>query len=150
MTIERIIPATGERRLVLPLPPSVNSYWTGRGTGGQRMRSKRARAYLYKLLGAVRVQGSPSFGPAPVVITMHLHHSHSGGDIDNYTKGVFDGLTHAGVWDDDDQVIRMQISKRGRVAKGLVVIDIRAASSCEIERSALVMAEADQREQYGI
>lgn len=148
MTAEVLI--GGERRLVLPLPPSVNSYWTGRGTGGHRMRSKRARAYLSQLLVAVAIQGSPSYGSHPVAVTIHLHHTPQGGDIDNYTKGVFDGLTHAGVWDDDAQVVRMQIRKRGRVKRGFVVIDIRPASNEEIEWGETVMREYDDLAFFGI
>jgi len=33
-------------------------------------------------------------------------------DGDNVLKGVADALTDAGVWDDDDQVIRWEITKR--------------------------------------
>lgn len=34
-----------------------------------------------------------------------------GGDIDNYTKSVLDGLTKIGMWDDDKQVVQLTAVK---------------------------------------
>ena len=34
------------------------------------------------------------------------------GDVDNYAKGILDVMTKAGVWQDDTQVIRLDVSKR--------------------------------------
>jgi crossover junction endodeoxyribonuclease RusA len=33
-------------------------------------------------------------------------------DIDNYCKGPLDALTHAGVWEDDEQIDELHIYKR--------------------------------------
>jgi crossover junction endodeoxyribonuclease RusA len=38
-------------------------------------------------------------------------------DIDNYTKAIFDGLTHARVWGDDSQVKDLRI-RWGQAVKG--------------------------------
>lgn len=43
-------------------------------------------------------------------------------DIDNYSKAVFDALTHGGFWKDDSQVVRQIIEKHNPVRGGKVEI----------------------------
>lgn len=45
-------------------------------------------------------------------------------DIDNLTKGVFDGLTAAGVWLDDSQVDRLTVVRGERIKGGLAKVRI--------------------------
>lgn len=102
--------------ITLPFPPSVNGYW--RCYMGRAILSKPGREYRKKTLAAVAEQGSPQFGDARVEVTMILHAPDSRRrDIDNYSKGVLDGLTHAGVWSDDEQIDDLHI-KRGEIRKG--------------------------------
>lgn len=54
----------------------------------------------------------------------------NGWDIDNYTKALFDALTHAGVWKDDKLVVKMTIEKLPKYAMGEVYISIEEANFC--------------------
>jgi len=45
-------------------------------------------------------------------------------DIDNFTKAVFDGLTHAGFWIDDEQVTSLIIQKGEKTKDGNVMMKI--------------------------
>jgi crossover junction endodeoxyribonuclease RusA len=43
-------------------------------------------------------------------------------DIDNRCKALNDALTHAGIWNDDEQIDRLHIYKRMPPIKGGMVI----------------------------
>lgn len=53
-------------------------------------------------------------------------------DLDNFQKGLWDALTHAGVWADDSLVDEFS-GRRGRVIKGGAVIVLIAALDREPE-----------------
>lgn len=143
----------GARRVVMPLPPSVNSYWERATTfRGKRImrRSNAACEFLSRALVALRQQNAPSYGPGIVIVDIYLHHRPQGGDRDNYNKGILDALTHAEVWDDDSQVLDVHVHKRGTVAKGAAVIDIRPATEAEIAQADEVMVEVERLQEWGL
>ena len=147
------IPET--RRLVLPLPPSVNGYWTrGKQWNGKKsmVRTDRAQSFLAKAIAAIRLQGSPSFGAHPFVVSIQLHcrEGYTEGDIDNYNKGLLDACTYAGVWDDDDQVIDINPKRRGVVKGGGAILDIRAATDREIEETKTVNPDINKLWDWGL
>ena len=45
-------------------------------------------------------------------------------DVDNFNKALFDGLTHAGFWVDDEQIQRLSISKGVKTVGGNVVVSV--------------------------
>ncbi|KAB0142503.1 RusA family crossover junction endodeoxyribonuclease, partial [Escherichia coli] len=82
-------------KLILPFPPSVNTYW--------RHPNKGAFAAIVEQL---RRLPKPTSAPASVEIVLFPPDNRIR-DLDNYNKALFDALTHAGVWEDDSQVKRM-------------------------------------------
>ncbi len=113
-------------KLVLPFPPSVNTYWRAPNKGplaGRHLISAKGRAYQSAACAAIVEQlrrlPKPTTTAAAVEITLFPPDARRR-DIDNYNKALFDALTHAGVWEDDSQVKRMLVewglvTKQGRV-----------------------------------
>lgn len=117
-------------KLVLPFPPSVNTYWRAPNKGplaGRHLISARGRAYRADVCAGVIEQlgrlPKPSAAFANVEIFLYAPDLRRR-DIDNYSKALFDSLTHAGVWEDDWQVKRMVVEWGPVTRKGKVEITI--------------------------
>lgn len=108
--------------LRLPWPPSTNTIWRSMRSGpmaGRVLLSKAGRAYRAAVVGAVCEQntGCVVFGDrVGVEITLHPP-TRRKLDIDNRVKALCDGLTHAGLWRDDEQ-IDVLIVRREALRKG--------------------------------
>lgn len=117
-------------KLTLPFPPSVNTYWRAPNKGslkGRHMVSASGRKYQSEACAAVIEQlrrlPKPSTAPAAVEIILYPPDKRIR-DLDNYNKALFDALTHAGVWEDDNQVKRMLVEWGPVFPKGKVEITI--------------------------
>uniref|UniRef100_A0A8H9YW51 Crossover junction endodeoxyribonuclease rusA n=1 Tax=Pseudomonas tritici TaxID=2745518 RepID=A0A8H9YW51_9PSED len=117
-------------KLVLPFPPSVNSYWRSPNSGplkGRTLISEKGRAFQSAACAAIieqlRCLPKPSSSPAAVEIFLFPPGARRR-DIDNYNKALFDALTHAGLWEDDCQVKRMLVEWGPKVSGGRVEITI--------------------------
>lgn len=117
-------------KLTLPFPPSVNRYWRAPNKGplkGRHLISAAGRAYQSAACAAIIEQlrrlPKPSTELAAVEILLFPPDA-SRRDIDNYCKALFDALTHAGVWEDDNQVKRMLVEWGPKVKGGRVEISI--------------------------
>lgn len=117
-------------KLVLPFPPSVNSYWRAPNKGplaGRHLVSADGRKYQSAACAAIIEQlrrlPKPSAELAAVEITLYPPDARRR-DLENYNKALFDALTHAGVWEDDSQVKRMLVEWGPITPKGRVEITI--------------------------
>lgn len=117
-------------KLVLPFPPSVNTYWRAPNKGplaGRHLISAEGRKYqsaaCMAIIEQLRRLPKPSTELAAVEITLYPPDARRR-DIDNYNKALFDALTHAGVWEDDSQIKRMLVEWGPVVPKGRVEITI--------------------------
>ena len=111
--------------LILPFPPSMNTYW--RNFRGRTVLSKAGREYKVKVAEYVVENNVPKYGESKLKITMILQPKDKRKiDIDNRIKCVLDSLQEAGVFDDDEQIDVLHI-ERGEIKKGggvLVYIEI--------------------------
>jgi crossover junction endodeoxyribonuclease RusA len=102
--LHRSAPAVAPLQFVLPFPPSVNRYY--RHVGYRTLLSREGREYRSSVLSllAGRVQ-QPLSGPLQA--ELHLYPpDRRRRDWDNFQKGIWDSLQHAGVYLDDSQVKR--------------------------------------------
>ena len=102
--------------LTLPFPPTVNTIW--RRVGNRTVLSRRGRQFRSDAMEAIaeQWQGQALTGRLAVKLVL-IPPTLQARDIDNYSKGVLDAITHAGVWLDDGQVDQLTII-RGEKAKG--------------------------------
>lgn len=111
------------RRYWLPWPPSVNNYWV-RTRGGGMMVSKAGRQYRVDLLadltGKVRNKIEGRVRLSVCVMPPDARRR----DLDNLLKPILDGLTAAGIWDDDSQVDELKIVRGEQTPHGRVMVEV--------------------------
>lgn len=98
--------------LSIPYPPSVNRLW--RNVRGRTLLSKAGRQYRGLVAAVPAVARAVGFGgrPVNVSITAWLPDARRR-DADNLFKACLDALGHAGLYDDDSQIMRLSIHKAG-------------------------------------
>lgn len=98
--------------LALPFPPSLNRYW--RNVKGRTLLSADGRTYRIAATIAARIARLAPFGSAPVVVSIAAYMPDARRrDLDNLLKGALDALAHAGVYDDDSQIVDLRIRNAG-------------------------------------
>lgn len=110
--------------LILPWPPSVNSYWRHPTKGklaGRHLISENGRAYRADVC---RIVGRTEQITGRVSVMIYASPPDKRRrDLDNILKSLLDSLTHAGVWEDDAQIDRLCI-ERIDAFDGVVVVQI--------------------------
>ena len=115
----------------LPMPPSVNHYW------GKAVRYKNGKPYVHVYLtakankfrsdviahvadlGRIRTHT----GRIKAVVTLHGR-TKADYDIDNYSKGLFDALTHALVYKDDSLIHKTEFEKGEFIKGGRIDVEL--------------------------
>ena len=113
-------------KLILPFPPTVNTYWRFTKTGV--LISASGRLYRANTIASVfeQLKRIPKPMTEPVEITLKLSPPDKRRrDLDNYLKAIFDSLTHAGIWEDDSQIKHMDIGWSDTVKGGAAEISIQ-------------------------
>jgi crossover junction endodeoxyribonuclease RusA len=112
--------------LTLPFPPSVNTYWRHPTTGklaGRHLISDKGRKYR-DAVTALAAEGRYKTMTGPLVVDLEVFMPDKRRrDLDNLTKAIFDSLTHAGVWEDDSQIVDFRVWKNPAIG-GMVKVTI--------------------------
>jgi len=89
--------------MVLPWPPTVNTYW--RNVAGRVLISQSGREYRQAIAELAAAEKWPKYGSARLSVSIEAWMPDKRRrDLDNLLKSMLDSLTHAGVWDDDSQI----------------------------------------------
>lgn len=101
--------------LVLPLPPTINSYWGF--SGHRRFLTKAAVQFKDEVAHSVSQQ-KIRFGSAKLEMTVTINfRDRRVADISNRIKALEDALVQAGLMDDDSQIKILHVYE-GPIVKG--------------------------------
>ena len=111
--------------ITLPWPPTVNHMHINVIKG--RIRSKGYIAFCGLVAHIVEREKIASMGSKRLSVAICLHGPNKRSfDIDNRVKPILDALQRAGVFDDDEQVDSLAVTRGAIVKGGLCVVRIEA------------------------
>jgi crossover junction endodeoxyribonuclease RusA len=94
--------------ITLPWPPSVNTYW--RNFDGRMIISAKGREYRETVGDQMILQKQIKHFTGRLRVEIEAFRPDKRRrDLDNLLKATLDGLAHAGVYEDDSQIIDLRI-----------------------------------------
>jgi crossover junction endodeoxyribonuclease RusA len=106
----------------LPFPPSVNHYY--RRVGHRTLISRKGRTFRHTVCARLATLGLRRLkGPLRIEIEVYPPDRRRR-DIDNVQKALLDALQHGGLYDDDSQIVKLDIEKLGCVAGGRTIVRV--------------------------
>lgn len=110
--------------ILLPFPPSANRYW--RHAKGRTYISKQALAYRAAVADAVG-RTTPLKGELAVKLSFDYPDKRKR-DLDNLCKQCLDAMQHAGVYEDDSQIVQLLLVRNSIVTRSdaecMVLIEV--------------------------
>lgn len=106
----------------LPFPPSTNNAYAT--FQGRRILSTKGREYHVRVAERVILAGSPRI-EGRLAVWLHIHPpDRRARDIANFEKLCIDGLAKAGVFDNDNQIDDLRLSRLDIVPGGKIRVHI--------------------------
>ena len=94
--------------MTLPWPPSVNTYW--RNFDGRMIISARGREYRETVGDQMTLQKMVKHFKGQLKVEIEAFRPDKRRrDLDHLLKATLDGLAHAGVYEDDSQIVDLHI-----------------------------------------
>jgi len=108
----------------MPWPPSVGSCW--RAVRNRFILSKRGREYRIEAIECLKELGlQGELIDSKVSVTLVLNPpTLRKYDVDNFNKALFDAMSHAEFWVDDEQVQKLTVTKGEKVKGGRVDVTV--------------------------
>lgn len=104
-------------------PPSVNHYWR-RAPNGKGMYIT-ADGKAYRSAAMEHRPESPIHGEVKLGLELTVPDKRRR-DIDNVLKAILDAIGHAGIYEDDSQIVELHVRKVGVEAPGCVDVYLEA------------------------
>lgn len=98
-------------KIVLPLPPSINRYYTQNKYTGRRVKTKEAKSWESEALWMLK-KIRKKFRKKEVVVIYEYYFKDNRSDYINRAKITDDIIEKAGIIDNDRQIIEGHIYKR--------------------------------------
>lgn len=110
------------KTIELPWPPTANQLTAI--VKGRRVKTREHRHYVSKVKTCVLLQKVKYFGSARLSVHIKAHEPipKRRRDIDNLFKAPLDGLSYAGVFDDDSQIDFLSVERANPVEGGLILV----------------------------
>lgn len=108
----------------MPWPPSVNVWKTP--FRNRMILTKKGREYRIAALERLKelgLNGEKIGVKLSVSLVLHAPTARRY-DIDNFCKSLFDALTNAGFWEDDELVFALSIRKGEKIKGGCVDVNV--------------------------
>ena len=121
---------SSDLELILPWPPTVNSYYSVVGhQRGIRRISQRGRQFREEVVAACLEQlGDFEALTHRIYCEIILFPpDRRQRDLDNYMKSLLDAITHSQVWEDDSLIDQLVIHRGVLIPKGSVHLTITEA-----------------------
>lgn len=128
-----------EVTITLPYPPTVNHYKTiGRTVvtkSGkafqQRINSEKTKRYFYEVWFKIQhlkaKEGLKSFDSAIISLEVDVYPPDKRRrDLSNILKVLEDSLQKAGLYNDDYQISRLVVERKGIIPQGQIVVRVKA------------------------
>ena len=115
--------------LILPYPPTMNTYW--RHVGYRTLISREGRTFrrnVCALLGGGR-RNPPTTGRIALAMDA-FPPDRRRRDLDNLPKSVLDAIGHAGVYADDSQIDLLVTRRREAVPDGRLLVTVEEFPLC--------------------
>lgn len=111
--------------LELPFPPSVNHYY--RRVGHRTLISREGRRFRDRVCASLAASKVRRLrGPLRIEIEVYPPDRRRR-DIDNVQKALLDALQHGGLYEDDSQIVKLDIEKLGCVRGGRTLVRLQEA-----------------------
>jgi crossover junction endodeoxyribonuclease RusA len=113
--------------LYLPWPPTVNDYYKVT-QAGQRYLDKKVRVFRGLVAKSIHEQAPNLHLVDPLFVEVYLFPPDlRKRDVDNYMKGLLDGITESKLWKDDSIIDQLHIFRGEKVKGGIVRMEISEA-----------------------